>query len=152
LAEEAAVLRQRLNDLATDYADGILSRAQLHAGTEKIKARLAEVEQAMADAYTPDYGDLEWVAYEIDEMDIDQQRALVRTLVASVVLDSPGRGQRPTVDHIRVACRLGRLAPRLAPAGTLRPGETPRSSLYPRQTPEAPEARIWALGPPDWRG
>jgi site-specific DNA recombinase len=102
LAEEAAVLRQRLNDLATDYAEGILSRSQLHAGTERVTARLSEVEQGMADAYTPDYGDLEWVAYEIDEMDLEQQRALVRAVLDSVVLHSPGRGQRPTVDHVEV--------------------------------------------------
>ncbi|PRX95616.1 recombinase family protein [Allonocardiopsis opalescens] len=50
LREESLTLRSRLDDLAVDYAEGAVSRAQLHAGTMRIRTRLVEIEAAMADA------------------------------------------------------------------------------------------------------
>jgi len=51
LRAEVAVLTQRKSDLATDYADGVIDRAQLTAGTKRIRARLADA-RAKLDAQT----------------------------------------------------------------------------------------------------
>lgn len=48
LRAEAAALRTRLTAMAEDYADGVLSRAQLAAGTKRIEARLGEVDEILA--------------------------------------------------------------------------------------------------------
>lgn len=50
LRSEAATLRLRLDQATTDYADGMLTARQLHVATERLTARLAGVEQALADA------------------------------------------------------------------------------------------------------
>jgi site-specific DNA recombinase len=103
LALEAETLRHKLDEMAEDYAASILSRSQLHAGTEKVKARLAEIEAEMAEAAIHEDDSLLWrMVADLQQMDVEQQRAMVRRLVASVVLDSPGRGQRPTREHVRV--------------------------------------------------
>jgi DNA invertase Pin-like site-specific DNA recombinase len=48
LRDEQQALRQRQDDLATDYADGRLSRSQLHAGTERIDVRLHDIAELLA--------------------------------------------------------------------------------------------------------
>ncbi len=50
LRAEAATLRLRLDQQATDYADGLLTARQLHLATERVTAKLTAVEQALADA------------------------------------------------------------------------------------------------------
>ena len=50
LRSEAATLRLRLDQQATDYADGLLTARQLHLATERVTEKLTRVEQALADA------------------------------------------------------------------------------------------------------
>ncbi|KDE13852.1 recombinase family protein [Rhodococcus aetherivorans] len=97
LQAEADVLRRRLEDMAEDYADGIMTRQQFRAGTEKAKARLAEVEAEITAAGAADViaplvtsGDVEaaW-----SELSTARRRSVIDTL-AVVTLYSPGRGRR----------------------------------------------------------
>ncbi len=48
LREEAATVRARLDSLAVDFADGALTASQLRTATERMRARLAELETLMA--------------------------------------------------------------------------------------------------------
>jgi len=50
LRAEAGTLRLRLDQQATDYADGLLTARQLHLATERVTEKLTAVEQALADA------------------------------------------------------------------------------------------------------
>ncbi|MDV6291648.1 recombinase family protein [Rhodococcus aetherivorans] len=94
---EADVLRQRLDDLAADYADGTLTRSQLHAGTERIRARLGEVEAGLEDAGR---GDLiaplvaaDDVRAEWARLSTARRRAVLAVLM-DVTIHPPGRGTR----------------------------------------------------------
>jgi site-specific DNA recombinase len=97
LSFEAATLRTRRDQLAEDYAEGVLTRSQLLAGTRRIEARLTEIEAALADAAQVtvlaafiDRGNVRAVW---DRLDLDQRRAAIDTLMA-VTLHSPGQGAR----------------------------------------------------------
>jgi site-specific DNA recombinase len=111
LRAEEATLQQRLTDLADDYADGILSRTQLASGSERIRARLTEIGQELANlgdraSLASLLADVEYVYQEIDNMTEEQRRSLVRATLASVELLPIGRGNRtPTRAHIRTMPR-----------------------------------------------
>lgn len=106
LSQEADVLRRRLEDMAVDYADGIMTRQQFRAATETAKARLAEVETEITAAGAADViaplvtsGDVEaaW-----SELSTARKRSVIDTL-AVVTLYPPGRGRRtfnPATVHI----------------------------------------------------
>ncbi|KLL97289.1 hypothetical protein NJ76_13495 [Rhodococcus sp. IITR03] len=92
--------------MAEDYADGIMTRQQFRAATEKAKARLAELEAEIAAAGAADViaplvtsGDVEaaW-----NELSTARKRSVIDTL-AVVTLYPPGRGRRtfnPSTVHI----------------------------------------------------
>ena len=52
LDAERRDLMARLGNLATDYADGVLTRDQMRAGTERIRARLTDLDRRMQRAET----------------------------------------------------------------------------------------------------
>jgi site-specific DNA recombinase len=94
---EAAALRKRRDQLAESFADGALTRSQLLAGTRRIEDRLREIEATRAEgaqstvlAAFVDRGDTRAVW---DALDLDQQRAVIDTLM-TVVVHSPGQGIR----------------------------------------------------------
>lgn len=97
LREEEATLRQRLDGLADAYSEGDIDRVQLRTGSERLRTRLASVTGALAAlTVTPVVADLlrsEDVAAAWDALDLDRQRAVVRTLL-TITLHSPGRGAR----------------------------------------------------------
>jgi site-specific DNA recombinase len=98
LAVEAAGIRQRLDALAVDYADGVLTREQVAAATGRLRDRLAEVEARQADAGRVDVlGDLVGDGVDVravwDSLGVERQRAVI-DLLAEVTLLSPGRGAR----------------------------------------------------------
>lgn len=97
LRVESVALRARLDSLAVDFADGVLTASQLRAATERLRARLAEVEGQMADASRVDVlGALvgaEDVRAAWDGLSVDRQRAVIDVL-ARVVVHPPGRGVR----------------------------------------------------------
>jgi len=47
---KADVIRERLDELATAYADGAIDARQLREGSERLRIRLAEVEAEIAAA------------------------------------------------------------------------------------------------------
>ncbi|WP_295790924.1 recombinase family protein [uncultured Microbacterium sp.] len=97
LHKEAVGLRERMDALAVAFADGLVSASQLRSGTERMRARLNEVDAALADAGKTDVlGELVaandvgaiWGSYNID-----RKRTVVRALM-NVTLHGPGRGTR----------------------------------------------------------
>ena len=87
---EEASLRQRLETLAEDYADGVLTRTQLQSGSERARTRLEEIETALTREgqlqHLANYFDLEYAYKRLDDMTEEQRRALVATVLESVSL------------------------------------------------------------------
>lgn len=97
LSVEAMGLRARLDSLAVDFADGVLTPSQLRAATERIRKKLADIEASMADAGRVDkLGDLvaaEDVQGVWDGKSTAEKRAIIELLM-DVVIFPPGRGTR----------------------------------------------------------
>lgn len=97
LRAEADTLRRRLDDAAADYADGILTRAQLATVTERIRDRLAEVDNEVAAAGSSDLVAplvaAEDVTAAFDALPVGRKRATIDALM-EVTLKPPGRGVR----------------------------------------------------------
>lgn len=97
LREQATALRTRLDALSVDYADGLITRDQMRAGTERLRARLAETEAAMSDVgRVSTLGPLvqaEDVAVAWAELATDQRRAVIDLLLEATV-HPVGRGVR----------------------------------------------------------
>lgn len=97
LRTEALAIRQRLDSLATDFADGSLTASQLRAATARARSRLAAVEAQMADAGRVDVlGPLvaaEDVQAVWDGLSKARRRAAIDAL-ATVRLHPVGRGVR----------------------------------------------------------
>ncbi len=105
LREEEAALRGRLQALAEEFADGILTRAQLHTATERIRKRLTKIEPQL---YGPDprryFGD---VLDADDPRDAfralpqDRKRELIDTMVTVTIMPC-GRGGNKVFDPLMV--------------------------------------------------
>ncbi|HYN30348.1 MAG TPA: recombinase family protein [Dermatophilaceae bacterium] len=97
LHEEAAILRTRLESVALEFADGVLTGAQLRMITERLRERLVELELELSDAGRVDVlGPLvnsEDVERVWDELTLEHQRAIIDTL-CTVTIHPPGRGTR----------------------------------------------------------
>ncbi|MBD8010681.1 recombinase family protein [Microbacterium sp. Re1] len=94
---EGVGLRERLDALAVDFADGDLTSSQLRIATDRIRKRMAEVESELADAGRVDVlGDLvaaDDVQAAWDAISTDRRRAVIGALM-QVTLYPPGRGTR----------------------------------------------------------
>jgi hypothetical protein len=100
-ARDVEVLRQRLEAVAVDYAQGEVTQEQLHAATRTLRARIAELDGALAASTrsralsvvdgVPDLREA-W-----DGFDLDTRRAVVRALwrVELVPQRSGGPGVHP---------------------------------------------------------
>lgn len=97
LHNEAVGLRARLDSLAADYADGLLTARQVKVATERLEARLADVEarqavrgqrNALAAVMTKKDPAQAWL-----DADLSVQREVVSLLVESIILmrGTPGR-------------------------------------------------------------
>ncbi|MFJ1538676.1 recombinase family protein [Micromonospora chalcea] len=97
LRREARALRVRLDSLAGLLADGVLTEAGVRRESAKLRAKLAEVEAAQADAGRVNVlGPLvgaEDVRAAWEGLDTDRQRVVIETLM-TVTLLPPGRGTR----------------------------------------------------------
>lgn len=97
MRREANTLRTRLDGLANDYADGILTRSQMRTANDRIRTRLSALEERMAhagrvDVLGPIIGARDPEAVWLS-LDTDRQRAVLDTL-ATVTVHPPGRGNR----------------------------------------------------------
>ena len=97
LRTEAVGLRERLDALAVDFADGSLTASQLRTATERLRTRLGDVEAELADSARVDvFGDMigaKDVRAAWDALSVDRQRLIVDALM-EVTLHAPGRGTR----------------------------------------------------------
>lgn len=94
---EAVGVRERLDALAVDFADGSLTPSQLRAATERLRERLSAIEAQLADAGRVDVlGDIVRatdVAEAWEGLSLARKRAVISTLIR-VTLYPPGRGTR----------------------------------------------------------
>lgn len=97
LRMQATALRARLDSLAVEFADGSLTASQLRAATERMRAKLADAEAAMADAGRVDVlGPLvtsDDVRAVWDSLSVARRRQVIDVL-ATVTIHPPGRGTR----------------------------------------------------------
>lgn len=97
LRSEQHGIRERLAQLAAAFADGVLTAEQLRVGTERLRARDAEIDARLADAGRVDIlGDLvdtDDVRAVWDSLSGARQRRVVDILM-KVTLYPPGRGTR----------------------------------------------------------
>lgn len=97
LRDEANGLRERLDALAVNFADGSLTASQLRVATERIRSRLEAVEGQLADA-----GRVDLLGPMVDSADVASawasasvsRRRSVIALLAEVTIYPPGRGVR----------------------------------------------------------
>lgn len=105
---EVAALTARLDQLGLDYADGMLTAAQVRTATERLQSRLDDARDRLATAAAstgfedlaaaPDPGQM------FLDAPVDRQRAIVRALADVVILPSPrGRpaGWKPGQPYFR---------------------------------------------------
>lgn len=94
---EVTVTRERLDGLATAYADGTIDARQLDKGTAKLRTRMAELTTAIADAsrgsVLAGVVDAEDVQVTWAALDLDRRRAIIDTLLTLRVLRAP-KGRR----------------------------------------------------------
>jgi DNA invertase Pin-like site-specific DNA recombinase len=97
LRTKAMALRARLDQLATDFADGVLTASQLRTATERVRSNLAAVEAQMTEAGRVDVlGPLvntDDVRKVWEGLSVARQRRVIDVLM-KVVIHSPGRGTR----------------------------------------------------------
>jgi DNA invertase Pin-like site-specific DNA recombinase len=97
LREQAAAIRQNLDEMAADRAVGLIDRAQMLAATERANLRLAEIgaevdNAARENVLTP-LVTAKSVAVAWQGLDLSRKRATIQTLM-TISLHSPGRGAR----------------------------------------------------------
>ncbi|MDQ2877384.1 MAG: recombinase family protein [Actinomycetota bacterium] len=105
LRAEAAAIRERLDEMAADRADGMISRAQLHSGTERANLRLAEIaaqqEEAARENVLAPLVAAGNAAEVWESLDLSRRRAVIRTLM-TITVRSPGKGARRAFDPATV--------------------------------------------------
>lgn len=111
LRSEAQVLRARLEEIACEFADDpTMPAAMVRTMTERVQAKLADVEAQMADAgrvsVLGGLAGAKDVRTVWDDLDIDRRRAVINTLM-SITLHSPGRGAECSLVTPSAAWALG---------------------------------------------
>jgi hypothetical protein len=103
LRAEQHTLHLRLDQFAIDYADGTITASQLHKGTERLRARLAELEAQMVHIdRAPLLEDLVTAddVYAVWQMlPLDRKRAVIDLLYEVILLPRPG-GRPPPGDPL----------------------------------------------------
>lgn len=91
LSAEANVIRARMDELATEFADGDLTPSQLRTATQRLRDKLDAIEEQMTDASRAMVFDglplgTERVHKAFSAMDVDRQRAVVNALLSATVM------------------------------------------------------------------
>ena len=98
LRDEETVLRSRLDEIATQFADGVLTPSQLRTATERARHRLAEVESQLygpdAERYFGDVFDAEDPRRAFDRLPLDRKRALIDSMVTVTVMPVGRKGSK----------------------------------------------------------
>lgn len=110
LIADRETLRKRLAHLAEAFAEGDIDRAQLRAGTDKLKGRLDAIEQSIADAATVSALTPLLAASDVratwEALDVDRKRAVLRELFEVIEILPVGRGVRTfRPDSVRIVWR-----------------------------------------------
>lgn len=106
LRSESDVLRIRLEQLAEAFADGTINASQLRAGTERLRARLGELEAQMVHVdRAPLLADLV-NAEDVEDAwhisGLDRQRAIIDLLYTVTLLPRPPGRTEPTLESVRM--------------------------------------------------
>ena len=92
--QEVALLRERLETLAADYAEGLVTREQLVKATATIRGKLEAKEAELGPVESESWGfDLEYLYEEVDDMHPEERREWLRSVTESVRLHRRGRGR-----------------------------------------------------------
>lgn len=106
LRTDADVLRMRLEQLAEDFADGTLTASQLRAGTERLRARLGDIEIRMAHvdraALLADLVTAQDVRKAWQAVGLDRQRAIIDVLYTVTLLPRPPGRTEPSLESVRM--------------------------------------------------
>jgi len=99
LRSQLTVLRERKKSFATDYADGLIDREAMLAGTARITHRMEEIQGVLAShtdrsPWASLIG-IDDVRAVWDELSLGMQRQIVRTLITVTILPMPSRGRVP---------------------------------------------------------
>lgn len=109
LRDEAQTIRARLDSIASEFADGVLTASQLRTLTERLRANLAAVEGQLADAGRVDVlGPLvgaEDVAAAWDALDMDRRRAIVSLLMDVTIMRTRQGGRTFDPESVRIEWR-----------------------------------------------
>lgn len=103
---EAAELRQRLDDAAEDYSEGLIDREQLRRITAALRPRLEEAQAARTAARGPSAPELAELVGADDvralwqSFDVHQRRAVMQELLEVVIMPTKRKG--PTFDPTAV--------------------------------------------------
>jgi len=94
---ESVGLRERLDTIALDYADGAITSSQLRTATERLRSRLQVIEDELADAGRADVLGPVINAADANEawevLDTSARRSVI-SILAKIVLHPVGRGTR----------------------------------------------------------
>lgn len=105
LRSELVALRQRAANLTEDYAEGLIERAAMLAGTKRVQVKIEDIERRLADVaesspLAPFAGvESEDAARKVWEgLGVGARREVVRAIM-SVTLKPVGRGRRPSIEE-----------------------------------------------------
>ena len=103
LQEAAESLRDRLTELATAFAAGLVTIGQMTSATETLRAELAAVEDQMGGREVYRFDDAERVRHDWDGLDIERKGQIIRTIIKSIVILPAGKGARvPNTSNIQI--------------------------------------------------
>lgn len=109
LHEAAESLRDRLTELATAYAAGLVTIGQMTSATETLRAELAAVEDQMGGREVYRFDDADRVRQDWTGFDIARQSQIIRTVVKSIVILPAGKGARvPKTSNVVITPWPGR--------------------------------------------
>lgn len=101
---EKAAIEARLDLLADQFADGVITGSQLERGTARLRPKLDAAEaRIIASSPTPEYSELVGpnVRDRWEAQSLDRKRAVIDALMTVTVLPS-GAGQRFSPEQVRV--------------------------------------------------